>query len=165
MMRTKGALAGWLTAVVASYAFCWPAAHGYGLIGQDTYRYFMPLHAFMHEELQAGRLPLWNPYLGFGVDTVAESQSGAFYSSAPALGGLAGGFRGHARCTVALLGGFVLAAAQIVPTLEFLPRSSRGGEWSPILGEGGLELWFLPQVAFPWHFTTRSEPGVHAARD
>src|SRR5262245_10283370 len=28
----------------------------------DTYRYFWPTAAFVHEELARGHLPLWNPY-------------------------------------------------------------------------------------------------------
>lgn len=34
---------------------------------------------FIHEELQAGRLPLWNPYLMSGTNFLGEGQPGLFY--------------------------------------------------------------------------------------
>src|SRR5438093_3162154 len=41
-------------------------------LNHDYVRYFAPYATFMREELRAGRLPLWNPYVATGVP-VAEA--------------------------------------------------------------------------------------------
>jgi hypothetical protein len=38
-----------------------PSDHS-DLLQADTYRYFWPTAVFLHRELRAGNLPLWNPY-------------------------------------------------------------------------------------------------------
>jgi hypothetical protein len=38
-----------------------PASHA-ELLQADTYRYYYPTAVYLHRELRAGRIPLWNPY-------------------------------------------------------------------------------------------------------
>ncbi len=68
-----------ILAVGLAYLFWRPLWHGGGLVGGDLYSYFFPQKAFYADELQAGRLPLWNPLVGHGYPVVAESQTGVFY--------------------------------------------------------------------------------------
>ena len=68
-----------LLAVGLAYLFWRPLWHGGGLVGGDLYSYFFPQKAFYADELQAGRLPLWNPLVGHGYPVIAESQTGVFY--------------------------------------------------------------------------------------
>ena len=44
----------------------------------DPVLQFQPWIAFNRSELRAGRLPLWNPYVGFGAPHLANGQSGVF---------------------------------------------------------------------------------------
>lgn len=77
--RLIGGIAAILLAVGLAYLFWRPLWHGGGLVGGDLYSYFFPQKAFYADELQAGRLPLWNPLVGHGYPVVAESQTGVFY--------------------------------------------------------------------------------------
>jgi hypothetical protein len=45
----------------------------------DLFFYFYPYRDFASEAVQAGRVPLWNPYLFMGVPFLANSQAGFFY--------------------------------------------------------------------------------------
>ncbi len=49
-----------------------------GLLG-DQIQQMYPWRAFIHEELAAGRFPLWNPYAGAGVPLFANGQSAVLY--------------------------------------------------------------------------------------
>ncbi len=49
------------------------------LAGIDAYTYFLPYWDYRIAELQAGRLPLWNPYLFLGVPFLANPQSAVLY--------------------------------------------------------------------------------------
>ncbi len=49
------------------------------LIQSDTYRYFHPVAEFIHNEVNAGRLPLWNPYQMAGQPFLALPVTGALY--------------------------------------------------------------------------------------
>ncbi len=49
------------------------------LVQSDTYRYFHPAADFIHDEVNAGRLPLWNPYQFVGQPFLALPVSGALY--------------------------------------------------------------------------------------
>lgn len=60
-------------------AFWWPLLVGAGFVGGDTYNYFFPLKHFYAEGLKAGELRLWDPAIGNGVPTLAESQTGVLY--------------------------------------------------------------------------------------
>ncbi len=49
------------------------------IAGGDLFTYFYPYWAEAGRALQAGRLPLWNPYLFMGVPLLANSQAGVLY--------------------------------------------------------------------------------------
>lgn len=49
---------------------------------RDHSDYFQPLRWFTAQELQAGRLPLWNPYNASGEPWLANPQTGVFYPPA-----------------------------------------------------------------------------------
>ena len=57
--------------------FWWPLACGGGLVGGDTYRYFLPQKVVDAELLHRHELPLWNSWVGFGYPIIGESQTGA----------------------------------------------------------------------------------------
>ncbi len=73
----------WLVALVAAVGLTvvfWGALwSGGGVVGGDTYTYFLPQKQFLAERLQAGELPRWNNRSGLGYPLVAESQTGVFY--------------------------------------------------------------------------------------
>ncbi len=52
---------------------------GWVLAGGDLQTYFFPYWTAAARALQAGRLPLWNPYLFAGAPLLANSQAGVFY--------------------------------------------------------------------------------------
>ncbi|MEZ6059943.1 MAG: hypothetical protein R3C19_06250 [Planctomycetaceae bacterium] len=54
---------------------------GGGLVGGDTYPYFMPQKQLMAEEYRRGHLPLWHDRTGLGYPLLAESQAGVLYPS------------------------------------------------------------------------------------
>jgi hypothetical protein len=66
-------------AVVLTLCFWWPLVRGGGLVGGDTYRYFLPQKVIYAEHLRRHELPLWNSYVGFGYPIIGESQTGVFY--------------------------------------------------------------------------------------
>jgi hypothetical protein len=73
-----------LLAIVLLWAlvlvFCWRIAlAGRVLAGGDIFTYFYPYWAEATRAIQAGRLPLWNPYLFLGAPFLANSQVGVFY--------------------------------------------------------------------------------------
>ena len=76
----------WLVAVLFSLAgviCCWLSVlQGAGLVGGDTYPYFLPQKQFMSEEFAAGRIPLWHDRTALGYPLLAESQGGIFYPAA-----------------------------------------------------------------------------------
>lgn len=45
----------------------------------DIYKHYYPLKHMVAEQLQAGRLPLWNPYIFAGQPLLANPQSAVFY--------------------------------------------------------------------------------------
>lgn len=49
---------------------------------RDHFDYFQPLRWFTATELQAGRVPLWNPYSASGEPWMANPQTGLFYPPA-----------------------------------------------------------------------------------
>jgi hypothetical protein len=46
---------------------------------RDVAHFYLPLWHWMRGEWAAGRVPLWNPYDGFGVPLVADGTSAVFY--------------------------------------------------------------------------------------
>ncbi|MDY7077570.1 MAG: YfhO family protein [Chloroflexota bacterium] len=60
--------------------FFWRIAlAGRVLADGDVFTYFYPYWAEATRAMQAGRLPLWNPYLFMGAPFLANSQVGVFY--------------------------------------------------------------------------------------
>lgn len=48
-------------------------------IGADQFRFFYPNRTFSNQEITAGRIPLWNPYVFSGNPHLADFQSAIFY--------------------------------------------------------------------------------------
>jgi hypothetical protein len=67
---------------VALPLFLLPLIHGEVFTLRDHFDYFQPLRWFTATELQAGRLPLWNPYNASGEPWLANPQTGVFYPPA-----------------------------------------------------------------------------------
>ncbi len=80
-MRPLAALVPLVTAILLSVVFWLKLWSGGGVIGGDTYTYFMPQKVWYADRLHAGEFPLWNSLSGHGYPLVAESQTGAFYPS------------------------------------------------------------------------------------
>ncbi len=55
-----------------------PGPPANGLLG-DQIQQMYPWRVFVHDELAAGRFPLWNPYAGAGVPLFANGQSAVLY--------------------------------------------------------------------------------------
>jgi hypothetical protein len=53
--------------------------HGEAMLGFDLFNYFFPSKVFTWELLRRGELPLWNPYVFFGVPFLANIQMGVLY--------------------------------------------------------------------------------------
>jgi hypothetical protein len=66
-------------AVGLTLLFWWPLAWGGGLVGGDTYRYFLPQKVVYAELLRHHEMTLWNSWVGFGYPILGESQTGVFY--------------------------------------------------------------------------------------
>jgi hypothetical protein len=66
-------------AVGLTVLFWQPLWTGGGLIGGDTYTYYLPQKTFYADRLQAGEFPLWNNRVGHGYPILGESQTGACY--------------------------------------------------------------------------------------
>jgi len=71
-----------LLAAIAIPLFALPLLHGEVFTLRDHFDYFQPLRWFTATELQAGRLPLWNPYNASGEPWLANPQTGVFYPPA-----------------------------------------------------------------------------------
>jgi len=69
-------------ALAATALFALPLARGEVFTLRDHFDYFQPLRWFTAMELQAGRLPLWNPYNASGEPWLANPQTGIFYPPA-----------------------------------------------------------------------------------
>jgi hypothetical protein len=54
-------------------------AKGGGLVGGDTYPYFLPQKMVLAQSFEQGELPLWHNLTGLGYPLHAESQAGVFY--------------------------------------------------------------------------------------
>jgi hypothetical protein len=71
-----------LLAAIALSLFALPLLTGEVFTLRDHFDYFQPLRWFTATELQAGRLPLWNPYNASGEPWLANPQTGVFYPPA-----------------------------------------------------------------------------------
>lgn len=47
--------------------------------GLDDLIYYLPVRAYIGQELRAGRLPMWNPYVAMGAPLAADPQAGLWY--------------------------------------------------------------------------------------
>jgi hypothetical protein len=62
-----------------------PEGSGHPRLVTDSLRYTYPSWEFAHDELWAGRLPLWNPYVFCGHDRAGSIQPAVFYPARLAL--------------------------------------------------------------------------------
>ena len=69
-------------AVLAASLFVTPLLRSEVFTLRDHFDYFQPLRWFTAAELQAGRIPLWNPYNAGGEPWLANPQTGVFYPPA-----------------------------------------------------------------------------------
>jgi hypothetical protein len=76
LMRTAYCL---LIGVAATALFLLPLLREEVFTLRDHFDYFQPLRWFTASELQAGRIPLWNPYNASGEPWLANPQTGVFY--------------------------------------------------------------------------------------
>lgn len=64
----------------ATATFAWKLIFtGLVVIGYDTMAYMYPYRMFAAQALRDGRVPLWNPWIFFGVPFLANLQSAVFY--------------------------------------------------------------------------------------
>jgi hypothetical protein len=85
---TAGDSRGWLPAVLLVDILCFlPALLQAGLIrvplpkASESTGLFYPWNIFWRDEVSAGRLPFWNPFMFGGLPNVAEPQAQTFYPS------------------------------------------------------------------------------------
>ena len=65
---------------LAALAILWPLGLTHRILaGVDALTYFTPYWAYRMAELRAGRIPLWNPHLFFGVPFLANIQAAVLY--------------------------------------------------------------------------------------
>lgn len=131
-------------AIGLSYAFWSPLWQGGGLIGGDTYTYYLPQKAFYADRLQAGDIPLWNPLVGHGYPTVAESQTGVFYPTNLLL------YRWldvNTAYNASLLLHFIAA---FVITWLFARRMGLGFPASLLAPLVFVYSWFPPRICLEW---------------
>lgn len=58
----------------------WPTVVGLAIYARaDSFTFFYPVFAALHDSLRAGELPLWTPYVFGGFPLFAEGQIGALY--------------------------------------------------------------------------------------
>ena len=121
----------WLAPVVVLSAWAlswWPVLGGaHRLIARDLQVYAAPMKHYLRERLLAGELPLWNPWLGAGLPSLADPANQTLYPL-NALILLAGD-------SASGLSGFILAHALLAP-LAFLvlARSLRVGPGAALAG-------------------------------
>ncbi|MCZ7542814.1 MAG: hypothetical protein M5R40_04420 [Anaerolineae bacterium] len=78
MMRLSR-LPAWLLVVPVALIMFAPLFMGEALFWGLPATQFVPWRDFAFAELAAGRLPLWNPYLGGGAPLLANYQTAFFY--------------------------------------------------------------------------------------
>lgn len=72
----------WPGVLVLAVAWCvfHDALHADAVFAyRDALHFYPPIDAFVRDEWQAGRVPLWNPYLNGGQPLAGVGTSGAFY--------------------------------------------------------------------------------------
>ncbi len=80
LRRHHGAILLPIVLAATTVAFTWKLLFtGLAVIGYDTMTYMYPYRVFAAEALRAGHVPLWNPWIYFGVPFLANLQSAVFY--------------------------------------------------------------------------------------
>ncbi|HIE96430.1 MAG TPA: hypothetical protein EYQ63_05340 [Fuerstia sp.] len=73
----------WLLAATIGLGLALGVWHGLvtggGLVGGDTYPYYLPQKIVLAESFARGEIPLWHHLTGLGYPLHAESQAGVFY--------------------------------------------------------------------------------------
>jgi Bacterial membrane protein YfhO len=72
-------LAPYVSLALFTIVFLWPLCIGRTLYWGDIMLYFEPMQRYAQQELQAGRLPLWNPYILCGQPFIGNPQMSVFY--------------------------------------------------------------------------------------
>lgn len=99
--------------------------------GGDLVSFLYPLYRFVAEELQAGRIPLWNPYLYGGAPFIGDVQAGIFYPLNLALALLFPAQFPYARMQWLAAGHIFLAGLNMYTLLRWLPGTRPPGEEPP----------------------------------
>jgi len=79
VLRWGEALAPYLWLACVTIGLLWPLCLGRALYWGDILLYFEPMQRFGRQELMAGRLPLWNPYILCGQPFIGNPQMSVFY--------------------------------------------------------------------------------------
>ncbi len=133
-----------LLAVVLTILFWGPLWQGYGLIGGDLYSYFFPQKAVFADQLGAGEWPLWNPLVGFGYPSLAESQTGVCYPPNWPLYRL---LNLNTAYNVSQLSHYVAAFVFTWLLMRRLDLSGWGATLAAVVFVYG---WFPPRICLEW---------------
>lgn len=134
--------------LVVVLAFYWKIVAGHGVVGADIYPYFYPLKSHYAAELAQGRIAFWNPYIGFGIPQLAESQTGVFYPPNLVLYRL---LELEAAYRASLVGHYVLL---FIAAGLWLRRTGASVPASCV-GASCLTLgWFVPRTCVEWAYVT-----------
>ncbi len=128
--------------------FWWPLASGGGLVGGDTYRYFLPQKVTYAELLRNHELPLWNNSVGFGYPILGESQTGVFYPSNVVLYSL---FSVNAAYNANFLLHYVLAFVFTWLYARAIGLATWGSGLAALVFTFG---WFPPRSGLEWAILT-----------
>ena len=133
-----------VAAVALAYVFWRPLWHGGGLVGGDTYSYYFPQKTFLADELQAGRVPMWNSLVGHGYPTIGESQTAVLYPPNLALFAL---LPVNTAYSASQLLHYVVA---FVATWLFARRMGLGGCGAGLCAVVYVYGWFAPRMCLEW---------------
>ena len=131
-------------AIGLTYVFWSPLWHGGGLIGGDTYTYFLPQKTYLADQLSTGAIPLWNPLVGHGYPIVAESQTGVLY---PTNLLLYYWLEVNTAYSMSMLLHFIAA---FVATWLFARRLGLGFAASLLAALVFVYSWFPPRICLEW---------------
>ena len=129
-------------------------ASGRTLAWRDTTRLFAPVRTLVVEALAGFRLPLWNPYEGFGVPLFAQAMHGVLHPLSIAAAFLAPGsgmdllIVGHTL--LAALGAYVLARELGVEPAAAAVAGLGFGLSGYVLSMGGVLMYLSAAGVAPW---------------
>ena len=133
-----------LAAVLLTVLFWFPLWTGGGLVGSDTYAYYLPQKACFVDALRQGQLPLWNNRIGHGYPQVAESQTGVFYPPHWLVNPL---FDLNTAFSASLVGHYVLAFLFTYLYARRLGLPTFGAALAGLVYTYG---WFPPRICLEW---------------